>query len=284
MNTVLAALDLAPGDEVLTSDEEHPGLLAPLARGARAAWGSRSGWPRSPSWPRAVGRAHQARRLLARVLDHRRGGGRRRLAAGGARCCSTARRASARCRWTCAQLGCDFYAASGQKWLCGPDGSGYLYVRARARRRALPRRGRATSRRRPARRARARSCHAGARALRPAASRPSTTGLGAGRARRARGAGLRATCTRAAARWPARWPSSSRARPDRGAARALDARLVGADGPRGRDAERLGERGVVVRDLPGTPWCARRWAPGPNEDDLDGLLSALATATLRSSR
>ena len=28
-----------------------------------------------------------------------------------------------------AELGCDFYAAAGQKWLCGPDGSGYLYVR-----------------------------------------------------------------------------------------------------------------------------------------------------------
>ena len=26
-------------------------------------------------------------------------------------------------------LGCDFYAASGQKWLCGPLGTGYLYVR-----------------------------------------------------------------------------------------------------------------------------------------------------------
>jgi L-cysteine/cystine lyase len=27
------------------------------------------------------------------------------------------------------ELGCDFYAASGQKWLCGPDGSGCLYVK-----------------------------------------------------------------------------------------------------------------------------------------------------------
>ena len=27
------------------------------------------------------------------------------------------------------ELGCDFYAASGQKWLCGPNGLGYLYVR-----------------------------------------------------------------------------------------------------------------------------------------------------------
>jgi selenocysteine lyase/cysteine desulfurase len=26
-------------------------------------------------------------------------------------------------------LGCDFYAVAGQKWLCGPDASGYLYVR-----------------------------------------------------------------------------------------------------------------------------------------------------------
>jgi L-cysteine/cystine lyase len=27
-------------------------------------------------------------------------------------------------------LGCDFYAGSGQKWLCGPEGSGALFVRA----------------------------------------------------------------------------------------------------------------------------------------------------------
>ena len=31
VNAVIAGLDLRPGDEVLTSDEEHPGLLAPLA-------------------------------------------------------------------------------------------------------------------------------------------------------------------------------------------------------------------------------------------------------------
>src|ERR1700722_6624267 len=32
VNTVIAGLDLRPGDEILTSDEEHPGLLAPLGR------------------------------------------------------------------------------------------------------------------------------------------------------------------------------------------------------------------------------------------------------------
>ena len=31
VNTVLSGLDLEPGDEIVTSDEEHPGLLAPLA-------------------------------------------------------------------------------------------------------------------------------------------------------------------------------------------------------------------------------------------------------------
>ncbi|HZU40090.1 MAG TPA: aminotransferase class V-fold PLP-dependent enzyme, partial [Solirubrobacteraceae bacterium] len=32
VNTVLSGLDLRPGDEIVTSDEEHPGLLAPLGR------------------------------------------------------------------------------------------------------------------------------------------------------------------------------------------------------------------------------------------------------------
>ena len=34
-----------------------------------------------------------------------------------------------RSRSTSRALGCDYYAASGQKWLCGPEGSGCLFVR-----------------------------------------------------------------------------------------------------------------------------------------------------------
>src|SRR6202043_541091 len=39
-------------------------------------------------------------------------------------------------------LACDAYAGAGQKWLCGPDGTGMLYVSARLRERiAVSRRG-----------------------------------------------------------------------------------------------------------------------------------------------
>jgi len=41
-----------------------------------------------------------------------------------------------------AALGCDAYAGSGQKWLCGPDGTGMLYLRPALRERlAVSRRG-----------------------------------------------------------------------------------------------------------------------------------------------
>lgn len=76
VNAVLAGLDLQPGDEVLTSDEEHPGLLAPLA----LARGARHRDPRCAVC-RAGGcgeRAHAADRLLARLVDQRSRGGRRR--------------------------------------------------------------------------------------------------------------------------------------------------------------------------------------------------------------
>ena len=41
VNTILAGLDLRPGDEIVTSDEEHPGLLAPLGRLKRRGRGDR---------------------------------------------------------------------------------------------------------------------------------------------------------------------------------------------------------------------------------------------------
>ena len=127
INAVLHAVDLKPGDEILTSDEEHPGVLGPLAtardtRGVSVRvvpFGDVPDEVRSEtrlvvtshvSW--ATGRVMDTDTLAAShallVLDGAQG-------LGAVPCDVTA-------------LGCDFYAASGQKWLCGPGGIGYLYA------------------------------------------------------------------------------------------------------------------------------------------------------------
>ncbi len=127
INAVLHALDLKPGDEVLTSDEEHPGVLAPLAtaRDTRGVSVREVPFDELPdevrpdtrlvvtshiSW--ATGRVMDTAPLAASsallVLDGAQGLGAVPVDVGA--------------------LGCDFYAASGQKWLCGPGGIGYLYA------------------------------------------------------------------------------------------------------------------------------------------------------------
>ena len=126
MNAVLSALDLGPGDEVLTSDEEHPGLLGPLAAGrerrgyevrvAPFAEIANAIGPRTKlvacshvSWVngQVVDTAALAAADPLVLLDGAQGLG----------------------AVPVDDLGCDFYGAAGQKWLCGPDGTGSLYVR-----------------------------------------------------------------------------------------------------------------------------------------------------------
>ena len=129
INTVISGLGLEPGDEVLTSDEEHPGLLAPLAAACRrdgvevrlapfeqlaAAVGPRT---------RLVAASHVSW-VSGRVLDTEA------LAAAGVSLLLDGAQGLGAVPVDVDRLGCDFYAASGQKWLCGPDGIGYLYVRA----------------------------------------------------------------------------------------------------------------------------------------------------------
>ncbi|MEA2373625.1 MAG: L-cysteine/cystine lyase [Thermoleophilaceae bacterium] len=128
MSTALSALALGSGDEVLTSDEEHPGLLAPLEAARRrggfdvrvapfgeiaSAIGSRTKLVACSHVSWVSGRIVDTAALAASdalvLLDGAQGLGAIPTDAGA--------------------LGCDFYGAAGQKWLCGPDGSGYLYVR-----------------------------------------------------------------------------------------------------------------------------------------------------------
>jgi selenocysteine lyase/cysteine desulfurase len=127
VNTVLAGLDLRSGDEVVTSDEEHPGLLAPLGRLKRRVGVKVTVVPFA-ELADAVG---PDTRLVAcshvswvsgRIADTAA------LAATGVPVLLDAAQAIGAVPVDVAALGCAFYAASGQKWLCGPEGSGCLYV------------------------------------------------------------------------------------------------------------------------------------------------------------
>jgi selenocysteine lyase/cysteine desulfurase len=128
VNAVVSALELAEGDEILTSDEEHPGLLAPLA----AARERRGISVRTAPFAELAAHAGPKTRLIAtshvswitgQVVDAKA------LAATGAPLLLDGAQGLGAVPVDVRALRCDFYAASGQKWLCGPNGLGYLYVR-----------------------------------------------------------------------------------------------------------------------------------------------------------
>ncbi len=129
VNTVIGGLPLEAGDEVLTSDEEHPGLLAPLGR-ARKRFGISI---RMVPFAEIAGEVRPSTKLVAcshvswvsgRMVDAAG------LKATGVPFLLDAAQAIGAVPVDVKELGCDYYAASGQKWLCGPEGSGCLYVRA----------------------------------------------------------------------------------------------------------------------------------------------------------
>jgi L-cysteine/cystine lyase len=128
MNAALTALELGRGDEVLTSDEEHPGLLGPLA-----AHRERRGFEvRLAPFAELADAIGPRTRLVAcshvswvngQVVDTAA------LAASDALVLLDGAQGLGAIPTPMGELGCDFYGAAGQKWLCGPDGTGFLYVR-----------------------------------------------------------------------------------------------------------------------------------------------------------
>lgn len=128
VNAALNALDLGRGDDVLTSDEEHPGMLAPLAalrdrRGVKvrmAPFAELPGEVRPET--RVVACSHVSWKT-GQVVDFEA------LAATDALVLLDGAQGLGAVPTRTAELGCDFYAASGQKWLCGPNGIGYLFAR-----------------------------------------------------------------------------------------------------------------------------------------------------------
>ena len=128
---VIAGLGLQPGDEILTADDEHPGVTGPLIaareqRGARVravpleeipgaitedtrlVACSHVSWHSGAVAPVAELVAAARERDIPVLLDGAQGVGAIPV--------------------DVAALGVDFYAGSGQKWLCGPVGTGMLYV------------------------------------------------------------------------------------------------------------------------------------------------------------
>jgi L-cysteine/cystine lyase len=125
LGCVLAGMDLGPGDEIVTSDNEHPGLLGPLIaarhRGATVrpvpfaelanavgattslVAASHVNWITGELAP-----AELAELQVPVILDGAQGSGAVPV--------------------DVQALGCAAYAAAGQKWLCGADGTGMLYV------------------------------------------------------------------------------------------------------------------------------------------------------------
>src|SRR5829696_5209965 len=125
IGAVMAGMDLGPGDEIVSSDQEHPGVIGPLKaardRGATVRLVpfselanavsatttlvvcSHVGWVSGELAP-----AELAEVDVPVLLDGAQGAG--------------AVPADVRA------LNCAAYAAAGQKWLCGADGTGMLYV------------------------------------------------------------------------------------------------------------------------------------------------------------
>jgi L-cysteine/cystine lyase len=131
-NIVVAALGLGPDDEIVTTDSEHPGLLLPLhVSGARVVVARVAGRPTARALDRILACVTPKTKLIALsgvlwttgqampVHELKRKSGLPLLVDGAQTVGAVP-----------VDVGeLDFYTVSGQKWLCGPEPVGALYVR-----------------------------------------------------------------------------------------------------------------------------------------------------------
>jgi selenocysteine lyase/cysteine desulfurase len=271
MAQVIGGLQLSRGDQIITSDEEHPGLLGalsaarelrgvevrevPLADVASAVGPSTRlvacshvGWVSGSLAPTEL------RELDVPVLlDGAQGVG--------------AVPVDVRA------LGCDAYAGAGQKWLCGPDGTGMLYVSPELRERlTVARRGYANLA----------DPNAGLDAqLQPDARRFDTLSQNAETVACALAAiGVLESAGWAAVHEHARTLAArlcellaERGRPPapRGATTLVS--FPSPDAPAER--ELLAEHGIIVRNIPDRPWLRASVGAWNDEGDLQRLVETL---------
>jgi selenocysteine lyase/cysteine desulfurase len=268
---VVAGLDLGRGDEVLTAPDEHPGLLGPLSD-LRARRGIEVRTAPFAELADAIG--PQTRLVACSHVSWMTGALRPAGlvdvdvpvlldGAQGVGAVPTDVR----------ELGCTFYAGSGQKWLCGPLGTGMLWIDPDWRDRVAPLGTTYVNLAEP-NAALDSAPHPDARRYDAPAIAPETTA-----------AALAAHDLLASHGWPAVQERAA------DLAAELADRLASAGrtvAPRGRttlvsweDPEpeatrnRLAAGGVVIRDLPGTPYVRASVGAWNDQSDLDRLLAAL---------
>lgn len=273
----VGSLGLGPGDEIVTTDAEHFGLLGPLAAsGATIEVARVADRPAAAALDAIEAKIGRRTRLVALshvswVTGH--------LLPVAALCgrgipvLVDGAQAAGSIQVDAPAIGCDFYTISGQKWPLGPDGTGALYVSPRildSLRVPLPSHFGTISRETDGRFVPAE----GARRFEPGTiPGPALAGLceslafasGLGRVRFERALAMASRC---------RELLSQRVDVVTEPAHAT---LVSFR-PRGDAAatvERLAERGVLVRDLPGLGWVRASVGFWTSEEDIDRLASGV---------
>jgi selenocysteine lyase/cysteine desulfurase len=270
-NIVVAGLELGRDDEIVTTDAEHFGLLGPLgASAARVRVAAVQGRPAGEAIDAILGEVTPRTRLLALshvlwtsgnivpVDDLKEATGLPVLVDGAQAAGAIEVDAS----------GLDFYTVSAQKWPCGPDGTGALYV-------ADPERLRVSA---PSYFAQASYEPDGSFVAREGAARfdpgwlpmPLLAGLVA--ALGARPDGWAARAADLAARCRERLAEHFDVMTEPGQATLVSWR---ADGPAPDAVKRAWEAGVVIRSLPGDELLRASCGYWTNESDIDRLVSAL---------
>ena len=270
---VIGGLELGTGDEILTSDEEHPGLLGTLAA-ARELKGvavrvaplpdiadavgprtrlvacSHVGWMSGRLAPEGLAQVD-----LPVLLDGAQGVGAIPV--------------------DVHALGCAAYAGAGQKWLCGPDGTGMLYVSASLRARLRVERRGYPNLADPDAGLDA-GVHEDARGLDSMSLSAEAVACALASMRVLETAGWRTVHERAR-ELAARLVEQLREH-DRTVVPRADTTLVSFESSDPEhDREKLLERGVILRNIPGRPWLRASVGAWNDEDDLDRLLVALST-------
>jgi L-cysteine/cystine lyase len=270
LGKVLAGFDIAPGDEILTADDEHPGLIGPLLAARERGATIRTG-------PLTSLASHVTARTVMIACSHVSWVTGELVDPGvfdaGPPVVLDGAQAAGAIALDVVALGCAAYAAPGQKWLCGADGTGMLYLATefRDRVRALG----------PGYLAFEKTDMGLESPLHADARRHDTTAL----PREGVALSLAAAEVLERAGWEtvhAAGPALAGTLADRLRERGFevtpraDTTLVSFEYPDGTAArERLAANGVLLRELPGTPYLRASVGAWNDEGDLDRLLALL---------